>query len=247
MKFHEYLGKEKENLLISVLNFKEDYHFFEALDEIYQEPLQRLTISKREDKLIGIFYNFVHFYLYFSLSCFLRCHLSECLSSVRKGIDATLSAYKIILDPSSLEKYLNRDMYFQHIQRNVKSEIEKYPLADSLVRVHDICSEYGSHADVSSLFYRTKDINEEGIKKSFFNYFQVPDSFEETRYYFVLTLLAFLHMFIIFKVFFNSKLIIIDPPWEQKINDLRKKLESLIKRYSNLSRQGKIFNPNEVT
>lgn len=247
MKFHEYLGKEKENLLISVLNFREDYHLFEALDEIYQEPLQRLTISKREDKLIGTFYNFVHFYLYFSMSCFLRCHLSECLSSVRKGIDATLSAYKVILDPSSLEKYLNRDIYFQHIKRNVQSEIEKYPLAHFLVRVHDVCSEYGSHADISSLFHRTKDINEEGIKKSFFNYFQVPVSFEETRFYFVLTLLAFLHMFIIFKGFFDSKLIIIDPSWEQKIQSLRKKLETLGKRYSNLIGQGKIFNPKEVS
>ena len=58
---------------------------------------------------------------------------------MRKAIDATLSAYKTILEPKYSEKYINRDKYFQFIKSNMQKEIKKnsskYPLAHELIKI----------------------------------------------------------------------------------------------------------------
>ena len=95
--FLEYLGIEEQNLLTSIVNFRSEFDLFYNLDKIYQEPLNRLKVPE-EKSLVPQLYRFVHFHLYFSISCLLRSHLSESLSSTRKAIDAALSAYKIILE-----------------------------------------------------------------------------------------------------------------------------------------------------
>lgn len=249
MDFLDYLGKEETNLLTSCLNFRIELDLFKDLDGIYQEPLGRLEISRSDLKefLISQLYLFVHFHLYFSMACFLRLHLSESLSSTRKAIDGTLCAYKMILEPESAQKYFDRDNYFQQIKSNLQREIKKescqYPLAHRLIKVHDICSQYGSHADVSSFFYRLeiKKTPEIRGEKLFLQYFQFPKRIEEGKYYFVVVLLAFLYMFTIFKTYFDSKLKLIDPSWEKDIRNLREKLEKMGKRLSYLIKDEEFF------
>ena len=87
--FLEYLGNEEQNLLTSIVNFKSEFDLFYNIDRIYQEPLKRLVVSS-DDVVVPQLYLFVHFHLYFSMSCLLRSHLSETLSSLRKAIDASL-------------------------------------------------------------------------------------------------------------------------------------------------------------
>ena len=36
----------------------------------------------------------------------------------------------------------------------LKNDPSKYPLSHTLINIHDACSEFGSHADISSFFYR---------------------------------------------------------------------------------------------
>ena len=119
-------------------NFRKEFDLFYNVDRIYQEPLRRLIISE-DDVLVPQLYLFVHFHLYFSISTLLRSHLSECLASMRKAIDATLSAYKTIFEPKYSEKYINRDKYFQFIKSNMQKEIKKnsskYPLAHELIKI----------------------------------------------------------------------------------------------------------------
>lgn len=236
LNFLEYLGAEKQNLLTSIINFRSEFDRFYNLDGIYQEPLRRLEVSE-EKSLVPQLYLFVHFYLYFSISCLLRSHLSECLSSVRKAIDASLTAYKIILEPQTSQRYLNRDIYFQHIKTNIQREIKKdsskYPLARRLIGIHDACSEYGSHADISSFIHRleVKDIPGTRKDRLLVHYFQSPRQIEEYKYYFIFTLQAFFLMFMIFKTFFDANLKIVDPNWEEVIKALGPELEKLRRRY----------------
>ena len=119
-------------------NFRKEFDLFYNVDRIYQEPLRRLIISE-DDVLVPQLYLFVHFHLYFSISTLLRSHLSECLASMRKAIDATLSAYKTIFEPKYSEKYINRDKYFQFSKSNMQKEIKKnsskYPLAHELIKI----------------------------------------------------------------------------------------------------------------
>lgn len=234
MNFPKYLGIEEQNLLTGTINFRTEFDLFYNIDRIYQEPLKRLVFP--EDKaLVGQLFLFVHFHLYFSISCLLRTHLSECLSSLRKAIDASLSAYKIILEPELSKNYIERDKTFQYIKSNIQREIEKdstkFPLAHSLLKTHDCCSEFGSHADISSFFHRleTKEIPGTTKDQLLVHYFQFPKDQEEYRFYYIVTLQAYFSMFLIFKIFFDDNLKIIDPKWEATIFDLGPKLEKLKK------------------
>ena len=234
--FLDYLGHEEQNLLTSLLKYRSEFDLFYDLDQIYQNPLQRLEVSNNK-KIVPQLYLFVHFHLYFSISCFLRTHLSECLSSIRKAIDATLSAYKIILEPETAGKYRARDKTFQFIKTHVKSKIKedssKYPLAHQLIEIHDACSQFGSHADISSFFHRLEDKKISGTKKGhiIIRYFQFAKQDEECHFYFISTLQAFYLMFKIFKLFFDVNLKIIDPKWELVIETLGPELERLRKKY----------------
>ena len=241
LNFLEYIATEEQNLLTSFSNFRKEFDLFYNVDRIYQEPLRRLIISE-DDVLVPQLYLFVHFHLYFSISTLLRSHLSECLASMRKAIDATLSAYKIILEPKYSEKYINRDKYFQFIKSNMQKEIKKnsskYPLAHELIKIHDACSEFGSHADISSFFHRleTKEVPGTDQDQLLLHYFQFPRNSEKYRFYYIVTLQAFYFMFLIFKLFLDKTLKIVDPKWEATINSLRPILQKLGKEiYSKFS------------
>lgn len=232
--FLEYLGNEEQNLLTSIINFRSEFDLFNELDRVYQEPIKRLDVPDSQS-VIPQLYLFVHFHLYFSLSCILRSHLSECFSSVRKGIDASLSAYRIILEPSSSKQYIDRDKTFLFIKRHIESEIKKdpskYPLAHQLIKLHENCSQFGSHADIDSFIHRFEIIQLEEVTKveKRVHYFQFPKDFEEYRFYYLSMLQSFYLMFKIFRVFFNRALKIINPQWELAIQTLGPKLERLAK------------------
>jgi hypothetical protein len=234
LNFLEYIGTEEQNLLTSINNFRQEFDIFYNIDRLYQEPIKRLVVSK-DNIIIPQLYLFVHFHLYFSMSCLLRSHLSECLASMRKAIDASLSAYKIILEPLFSEKYLDRDKYFQFIkgslQREIGKDSSKYPLAHALITIHEACSQFGSHADDSSFFHRleTKEIPETNQDQIFLHYFQFPRNHEEYKFYYIVTLQAFYQMFLVFKLFLDKTLKIIDPKWENTISALGPELERLRK------------------
>lgn len=243
--FLDYLGYEKKNLLTSLVNFRREYEFFHELDSIFQEPLKRLDIPESES-LIPQLYLFVHFHLYFSTSCILRSHLSECFASVRKAIDATLSAYRIIIDPSTSEQYINRHKDFRFIKRYMENEARKdhskYPLAQELIKLHEMCSRFGSHADVDSFIHRLEMREIEGTKKveQRLRYFQFPKNEKEYRFYFISMIKAFWLMFKIFYSYYEKQLKIINPKWDLAIETLGPKLDKLAKQFSPSSESNRI-------
>jgi hypothetical protein len=186
----EFLGTEEQNLLTGLMILKGDFDLFLSLDYIYQEPLKILVVSEKEDLIPFQLYRFIHFHLYFSMSCFLRYHISESLFSTRKAIDAALTAYKLILEPGTTEKYEKRDKYFQYIKSNIqeerKKDTAKYPLAAELIKLHDFCSKYGSHADINS-FQNRLEVRESSDTETghlMFHYFEILDPIEKQKLYF---------------------------------------------------------------
>jgi hypothetical protein len=209
MDFLDYLGLEERNLLASIVNFRQEFDIFYNIDKIYRAPLSRLSVSENE-AVIPQLYLFVHFYLYFAVTCILRSHLSEALSTTRKAIDGAFTAYALILEPDKAHAYLERDKYFLFIKANIQRHIEKdtsaFPFARELLNIHDACSEFGSHADISSFFSQTGDYAGSGQ--------------DEYRFYFLVILQAFFLIFRIFRLFFEKKLGIIEPTWEAAIAKL---------------------------
>lgn len=236
LNFLNYLGTEEQNLLTGLVLIKDDFNLFLNLDYIYQEPLKRLVISEKNDLIPFQLYRFIHFHLYFSMSCLLRYHISESLFSTRKAIDAALTAYKLFLEPEATEKYKQRDNYFlhikSHIQKERKKDLSKYPLAAELIEVHDLCSKYGSHADINSFHSRLE------VKKSsdtddgyiMIHYFEILDATEMQKMYFQ-TLNIFYSIFKIFKIVFDTRLKLIDTEWEYKIKNFVEKLEEGINKH----------------
>lgn len=242
LNFLEYLAGEEQNLLASIINFRPDFDAFYNLDNIFQEPFRYLEVTKEEDIVPSLFL-FVHFHLYFSVSCLLRSHFSECLASARKAIDASLSAYRIILDPQTAELYKKRNKTFLYIKSYIQGERSKdknrYPLAEGLLELHDMCSEYGSHADVSSFVHRVEVRNLPALNKQhlMFHYFQFPKDTNEYAVYFVDTLWAYYGMLLIFRDFLEPKVKAANPDWGKKIdmlgvllNKRRNALYEVIKR-----------------
>ncbi|MCP4987400.1 MAG: hypothetical protein GY928_15490 [Colwellia sp.] len=232
LNFFEYIGTEEQHLLKNINNFRQEFDLFYTIDRLYQEPIKRLVVPN-DDIVMSPLYLFVHFHLYFSMSCLLRSHLSECLASIRKAIDASLSAYKIILEPTFSKKYSEGDNYFKYIKRSIQKEREKdtskYPLAPELIKMHEACSQFGSHADDSSLFHRfeTKEIPGTNQDQNILSYFQIPKNHEECKFYYFVTLQTFYQMFLIFKLFLDKNLEIIDPNWENIVCKLGPELQRL--------------------
>src|SRR5205814_6458438 len=117
---------------------------FRTLDGAYQAPIEFTDIAaadKHKEAVLTL-YLFVHYHLYFSTACLLRCHLSESLASTRKAIDATLTAYRLIEFPDTLAQYKERHRHYQnikgHIDRVRRGDASKYPLAEQLIRLHEL-------------------------------------------------------------------------------------------------------------
>jgi hypothetical protein len=230
MHFLEYLAGEEQNVLTTLVNLRADFDVFNHLDVLYRAPLDHLDVPHGEETLPSL-YLFVHFHLFHSVACLARAHLSECLASNRKAIDAALSAYEIFLDPATVAQYKAREGRFRFIKRHIakarKADPSSYPLAAELVTLHEICSEYGSHADISSFIHRVErqELGKPGKSKLLFHYFQFPRDKTEYHAYFVETLLAFYQMLLIFRPFISAKAVGLPTDWEKEIAAIGKAIE----------------------
>jgi len=232
----EYISNEEYNLLTSLRNFGKEFFLFSELDFIYKEYfkiLQSLKVKPNYEAVISIFLYFIHFNFYFSTSCFMRGHTGEAFSSIRKSIDAGFTAYYILENKDSVEDYINQEKYFIYIKNTIKkireSDKTKYPLAQGLIELHELCSSYASHADISSFINRIV-IEKDKIG---FNYFTIPEDKNTFKLYFVVGILSFYYLFRIFKNLFidiKTKGIVV-PDLQIKYNSLEGQLQELKKKY----------------
>lgn len=203
----EYLGVEETNLLVSMANFHRDVHFFREVDGLFQAPLPHIDVKVKDfDKLtpeelysitVMTLFLFTQFHLYLSTTLMLRCHLSDSLASTRKAIDATLTAYRLMRFPHTVADYNVGHKSYKFIKstidRESKQDASRYPLAGLLIEFHELCSEYGSHADVGSFIHRLKVEHTGTVNKQMLKHvmFQLPEDPREQRYYLVRTFLIF--------------------------------------------------------
>lgn len=206
----EFIGIEETNLLVTMVKCNPEIaKVFPKLDGAYQAPMKFIDVNLKDEhkKTVLALYLYTHYHLYFSTVCLLRCHLSDSLASTRKAIDATLTAYRLIEEPGTLELYEKGDWSYKGIKRFVerarKKDKAKFPLAETLIPLHELCSEFGSHADISSFIHRLSIEEIEGSNKALFkvHMFQTPDTDLELRAYLVQTLLAYTLMAKVFSTF----------------------------------------------
>lgn len=177
----EYMEAEAENVKVSAKYHEAVLKEHTVVDRIIRACIEGLRIDNTPANMVAQLYHFVHVQYLAALSNLLRLHLSESMGCTRKAVDATLTAYELILFPEKLPMYLAREWHFQtiksRIERARKGDPAKYPLAVGLLEMHDMGSQYGAHADVSSFIHRMKRRpSEDGGIIQNFAYFQVPES-----------------------------------------------------------------------
>ncbi len=235
VEFLEYISQEDKILRDNLSICKEEMSIFNGLNMLFQKPLQHLDLSlapmTEAKRVIFALYYRVLYQMHSSFSNILRFHISECYISIRIAIDSVLSAYRIMLEPDMVEKYINRDNYFLYIKSKMKREYDRdnsrYPLAQQLFSVHEICSQYGAHTDPETFVYRIK----EGKDFLFFNFFQSPTNENEFRFNLFTMLLSYFSIFRIFKEYLVSELKYKDERWVEvdewvgkNLNELKKKV-----------------------
>ncbi len=227
MKFSEfkllnYVSEEEQNLRSNFKKLESSLNVFSQLDNLYKLPLDSAVISETDGVIPGL-YLMVHFKFYFSISCLLRGHISEGFGSARAAIDASLIAYKIILEPETKESYLKGEWSFKSIKNHLSKEREKdksrYPLAVALIELHEMCSEHASHADFSVLKHRIKVLKQENTEKRLLTpkYFDGPS--DEVLYHGIIIdfLKAFHAMLVIFQPFIVKTFSIESDKWVNEI------------------------------
>jgi hypothetical protein len=201
----EFASKEEHNLLTSIHTYHDDLVHFARVDGHFQSPIKHINVPAADNygrMVIGL-YLFTHYHLYLSFATILRCHLSDSLASTRKAIDATLTTYRLCVEPATLQEYLDEQQTYKFITRTIrkarKKDASKFPLAPPLLELHDLCSQYGSHADVVSFVHRVEvvPLNEDQAVIEHLM-FQYPKDHDEFRYYIVSTMSAFLIMLEVF-------------------------------------------------
>lgn len=228
--FLEFIGAEQTNLLVTLTKCHHDIaDIFPHLDGVYQAPFEFIDINTQDEhkKTILSLCLFTHYQLYFSTVCHLRCHLSDSLGSTRKAIDATLTAYRLIAEPDTLSQYHDSHSDYQHIKSYVAKQMQltptSYPLAAELIKFHELCSEFGSHTDISSFVHRVSVEHSQEAGKGLVkvNMFQKPETDIELRAYLVRSLLAYSQMAKVFSSFIGELAIGLDlDAWNKKIDEL---------------------------
>jgi len=223
--FFEYLAKEDQNLLVSLHTHRRELNLFDELDCLYQELIDAIQATNNitaEEWLAALLMR-VHHQLYSSTASFFKCHLSESFASTRIAIDATLSAYKIFLDPNTAQDFVDTNKKFKfiksHIEKERKRDSSRYPLAPQLIEFHEVCSEYGAHCDSSSFIHKL----DPRVENLVYNCFQNLTE-EDFKKYFKTILFCFLYMFKIFSQGFSIQLKIDKSKWLSQIDNLEAKL-----------------------
>ncbi len=242
MNFLEMVTSEEYNLMTSLVNYPKELSYLNRMERIYEEYLDLINKIKlnpdNEEPIILNLYMYVQYHYYFTFVTFLRQHISDSMFSLRKAIDAALTVYLIIEEPKEVYNYLEKDNKFKYIKNTIKTirskDPNKFPLAKDLILYHEECSEYGSHADISSFVHRLdfEENSADGTRKLNFGYFQIFKDKNEFTFRYVALLMAFLIILKIFRCYFEKKLKgIAIPHLEKELEELGKELTYLGKKY----------------
>lgn len=236
----EFISFEHHNELVSLANLKEELGFLQELDEIYQDTKDALPIDRNNDVqfMVAMMLLQAHSEFYIGISQFLKSHLSKAFISLRIAIDASFNAYYFTKKPEHTREFLDeksplQKKIFWRIKDHISKNPKEYPLAQSLIKIHETASLFAGHASLQSIIYKYQHIIDTEQKKEEvkLNYFDTLDFNNFMAYYFAL-LKGYLMVFHLFySCFFKKEFRIEYPEREKRIADFEAKLNLKGKQY----------------
>jgi hypothetical protein len=126
---------------------------------------------------------YCHFHLYQAVATLFRCHLSEALGATRVAIEAGLHVYRFLEGHGTPEEYVQGEPTFKYTVNHIRQAriklADKFPLAERLIALHELCSRFGSHADYDSFLHRI-EFTAGDVATTKLLYFQKPDSIADS-------------------------------------------------------------------
>lgn len=236
----EFMGFEQQNLLVSFANLKGEIGFLKELDEIYQETKDAFPASKSNDThvMVGLMFLRAHSELYIGMSQFLKSHLSKGFLSLRIAIEAAFYAYYFTKYPEQAKDYIDeksplQKQIFWRIKDHIAKNAKDFPMAQSLVKIHEVASNFSAHPSFPSLIYKYQHIVTEGQKKEEIklNYFDGLSFEDFLSYYFGLLKGYFMVFQLFYGCFYKKEFKIEYPDREKRIATYEAKLNLKHKQY----------------
>jgi hypothetical protein len=220
----QFISIENEQFLNTLASFDIEKDILAILQSLYAEVVPKLKINENDIVLYQLL-TLTHYHFLFSLSCFMRCHLSEAFASVRVAIDAALVASQIIKHRDSQVAYVKREKPFDKLNRHLKNTVKNggdlHHTVPHLLKLHDSVSSFASHADINSFVHRVS-FRPDGIDLQYFQ-FSTDESHRKIH------VLSIFHCFAMILDVFADFLIDerqqVPADWRQRVHDLGKYIE----------------------
>lgn len=236
----EFMGFEQHNELVSIANLKGELGFLQELDEIYQETKDAFPANKNKDThiMVGLMFLRAHSELYIGMSQFFKSHLSKAFLSLRIAIDASFNAYYFTKHSEHAKDYIDEKSLLQkkifwRIKDHISKNAKEFPLAQSLIKIHEIASNFSAHPSFSSLIYKYQHLVSAEPKKEEIklNYFDGLNFADFMAYYFILLKGYFMVFQLFYACFYKKEFKIEYPDREKRIAALEMKLNQRGKQY----------------
>ena len=185
--FMDYLGKEHANFILSMSYLHQEFVAFSHVDHLFRAAIP-----------------------------------AEARVPEHRAVPMHLLIYCRFLEGHGTpEEYVQGEPTFKYTVNHIRQAriklADKFPLAERLIALHELCSRFGSHADFDSFLHRI-EFTAGDVATTKLLYFQKPDSIADFQFYAV----AVLHTFILILNVFEPlvmELRLVDSSWG---DDLRR-------------------------
>lgn len=225
--FEHFLTIDNENVSKSISMLDDSYQLILDLDNLYSACLN-ITLPDDSNLMIPAFlYLISHQEFYYAMNSFLRFHKTQSFRCLRASLDSTFTAYYLLKNPAETKIYLNKtenfrmwEKLFRNIKVTIKNNRRKFPLAEGLSDVHDLCCKY-AHADPEGILH--KYFIDKESKKLHVQYFDYEETSDDYKKWLVFLLFSF---FKIFLIYWHEML-------KKEAGRMKKEIESEVNNYKN--------------
>jgi hypothetical protein len=219
-----FVSLENEQFLVSLANNNDDLQLINHLQGLYSAAMTNVTVDENVFVIFQLL-TFTHYHFLFSLSCHMRCHLSEAFASARAAIDAALIAAQIIHDRSSQVAYAKREKPFDKLLRHFRNMVKDnktlpHALVPELLKLHDSISSFASHADIASFVHRIKRVENDGKSVMAVQYFQFATNKIERKIHTNALLHTFVMILDVFSDFLVAEQKAVPKEWQKELREL---------------------------
>jgi hypothetical protein len=238
-----FLSLEEHQLLVSAARMSEEIALLGHIEGLYGAAMSFKDVTMDQYALFQLL-TFSHYHLLFTMSCQMKCHLSEAFASVRVAIDAALIAGHIIADRPSQVAYAKGEKPFDNYARYLGNMIKDgkplpHPLMKLLVEQQKKISTFAAHADMRSFVHRVRQAQEGGKPFIGMEYFQFARNDDERKLHTLTMLHTYVMVLDVFSGFLMTEAKVVPAEWRKQLHGIGATIERRARELAKRAREAK--------